>query len=171
MHPEVHPDSMGIEVASIFLQDLGTDSVAHSGRTLSEHLHGTHALLSVWRQPEALCIAGLLHSLYTTASGKQFLANPPSREALVLRFGAEIEALVFGYSRYQQAASMGPVPMDALQAQLAIVYLANLVDQTIYMPRQVAPRMAYHLQRVRRGLPPEVAAWMDDFMPLLRWAF
>lgn len=170
MHAEVPPDPMGFEVGSNFLLDLGTDRVAHSGRTLSEHLYGTHALLSVWKQSQALCMAGLLHSLYATASGKQLLANPPSREALVLRFGAEIEALVFGYSHYQQAASMGPVPVDALQAQLAIVYLANLVDQSIYMPRQVGPRMAQHLQQVRRGLPPEVAAWMDDFMPLLRWA-
>ena len=167
MRTEIQSELMLIEVGSSYPQTLGADRVSHSGRTLTEHLHGTHALLSVWKQAEALCMAGLLHSLYATASGKQLLPNPPRRDTLVWHFGSEIESLVFGYSRYQQIWAVGHAPQGALQAQLSIVYLANLVDQTIYMPKEVAPRMVSHLLRVRPSLPAEVTTWMDDFMPML----
>jgi hypothetical protein len=43
-----------------------TDGVRHSGRTLFEHLKGTHDLLQRRGAAEHVCLAGLFHSIYGT---------------------------------------------------------------------------------------------------------
>jgi hypothetical protein len=43
-----------------------TESVGHSGRTLFEHLKGTHDLLQRRGAADYVCLAGLFHSIYGT---------------------------------------------------------------------------------------------------------
>lgn len=42
------------------------DKARHSGRTLLDHLVGTHDLLQRWGNSEDICNAGLFHSIYGT---------------------------------------------------------------------------------------------------------
>lgn len=160
-----------LDSGTTYLQGLGAHTVAHSGRTLIDHLLGTHALLSVWKQPEAVCMTGLLHAVYGTASGRPVFRFRPDRQEVRLCFGAEIEGLVFAYSRYKQEQWPDrPFATGAIQDALAIVYLANLVDQAVYLPSQIAPVLKKHLKSVRRSLSPTIVEWMDTFIPMVRAA-
>jgi hypothetical protein len=55
------------ENLTAFLQEqLQANRTRHSGRTLYQHLVGTHDLLKAWGADEDLCHAGLFHSIYGT---------------------------------------------------------------------------------------------------------
>ena len=49
------------------INSWGAKEVAHSGRTLLDHLFGVHNLLAEWGAAPKLCLAGLFHSIYGTA--------------------------------------------------------------------------------------------------------
>ena len=58
------------EHRAFLIERAHADAVKHSGRSLYDHLCGTHALLEQWGNCEPVCTAGLFHSLYgTTDSG------------------------------------------------------------------------------------------------------
>lgn len=78
-----------------FLLALGTQEVRHSGRTLYEHLCGTHELLEAWGNPEHVCNAGLFHSIYGTGNFKHQSWPLVKRVAIKELIGQESEGLVF----------------------------------------------------------------------------
>ena len=54
-------------VGAELLRRLGASQLGHQrGRSLFDHLIGTERILAAWKQPEALCAAGALHSIYGT---------------------------------------------------------------------------------------------------------
>jgi hypothetical protein len=75
----------------------GADKVRHSGRTLFDHLVGTHDLLQRWGNSEDICNAGLFHSIYGTRHFKH-KAWPLTDRATIQRLighQAEYPAFLF----------------------------------------------------------------------------
>lgn len=60
-----------LETRIRFLRLHVTGTMQHSGNNPLEHLLGTYTILRGWNAREALCDAGLFHSLYGTESYKE----------------------------------------------------------------------------------------------------
>lgn len=91
-------------VARQFLYNLGTAAVRHGDRTLDAHLVGTHLLLDAQGEREAVCLAGLFHSIYatnifTTATLKA--DNQGDRDMVADYIGREAEALAYMFCMLQ----------------------------------------------------------------------
>ena len=135
-----------------FLVELGANRVAHTRRTLLDHLVGTAAILERWGASSDVCIAGLFHSIYGTEYFKTAvvgLADRPKLEALV---GTAAERLahtfcVFDRSSVYRAIDRGaPYELERLdrsgrisvtRAELAgIVQIlwANALEQAEHVP-------------------------------------
>jgi hypothetical protein len=69
--------------------------VEHFGRTLTEHLIGTHDLLDQWQNSKNVCLAGLFHSIYGTKTFSPAELPTESRDDVRLLIGEQAEALVF----------------------------------------------------------------------------
>jgi SM-20-related protein len=80
---------------TFLLQELGLDRVPHSGRDFFTHLSGTHALLRAWDNPEAVCLAGLFHSIYGTAHFRHKAFSIEQRHVIRALIGAEAELLAY----------------------------------------------------------------------------
>lgn len=77
------------------LKSLGTDTTPHSGRTLFDHLQGTHDLLQEWDNSEAVCLGGLYHSIYGTQAFKITTVPLDQRDTVRATIGAEAEQLAY----------------------------------------------------------------------------
>ena len=76
---------------------LGAPDVAFSHRNLLQHFRGTYELLKSWDQNEALCMAGLFHSVYLTRFFTSHDPNEVNRKAIRDIIGTEAERLVYLY--------------------------------------------------------------------------
>jgi hypothetical protein len=104
-----------------FLQEIGAYEFPHAnGRTLYDHLVGTRDILRVWSQPEWVCDAGALHSVYGTDIYQKQLLTPARRvdvqavagarsERLAYLFGVIPRRLLFG-----QLEGYGQIPAEGL---------------------------------------------------------
>lgn len=77
------------------LNSIGADAVRHGSRSLSDHLRGTYRVLRKWGVRDAVAVAGMFHSIYSTESfGHQTV--PLDRRPLVQELiGQEAERLAF----------------------------------------------------------------------------
>jgi len=91
-----HSSAMG--AASALLNATGAAEIAHPGGTLLAHLCRTADLLSAWRAPETLIIAGLCHAAYGTDGFDQALLDLSERARLASAIGAAAEDLVYFYA-------------------------------------------------------------------------
>ena len=78
-----------------FLKQIGTSRVAHRNGTLLKHLQGVWTLLRDWHNPEAVCLAGLYHSVYSTGGFEQQLIPLDKRHEITAKIGNEAERLVY----------------------------------------------------------------------------
>jgi hypothetical protein len=76
---------------------LGADKVGHSGRTLYEHLKGTHDLLLRWGALRHVRLAGLFHSIYGTKTFRHQCLEPTlkNRELVAELIGQKAEQLAY----------------------------------------------------------------------------
>ncbi len=81
-----------------FLEKIGCFATPHSGRNMSDHLTGTYTLLRSWGNPESVCLAGLFHSIYGTASFHTACLEYSDRLTLVRLIGQKAELLTFFFS-------------------------------------------------------------------------
>ena len=79
------------------LDQLPVHKVEHFGRPLKDHLIGTHNLLDQWGCSEALCLAGLFHSVYGTGTFKTVTLAAEHRQQLRSLIGEYAESLVYIY--------------------------------------------------------------------------
>lgn len=125
----------------------GTGAQAHAGgRSLLDHLVGTHDLLEQWGNTRAVCLGGLLHSIYgTTHFQIRSVALERRRDvAAVVGERAEFLAYLFCVTDraefFQRAAEHAPVLWDRVaECALSIspevvrdlieIEVANYVDQ------------------------------------------
>ena len=125
-------------------------------RTLFDHLLGTYNLLIQWGQPQAVCLAGLFHSIYGTNVFLRQSLQASQRTELQAVIGMEAEALAWLFCnierpgailrglqqgmtdqavqldtrRDQQAMPTPTMPTAPLQVQaLAEIECANLIEQ------------------------------------------
>jgi len=78
------------------LISLGVEDFAHINGNLLSHLKGTKDLLSKWGNREALCNAGLYHSIYGTQGYKKQSSN--DRTNIINIIGEEAEKIIFYFS-------------------------------------------------------------------------
>lgn len=77
------------------LDRVPVKDIEHFGRTLKEHLIGTHDLLDQWQNSEDVCLAGLFHSIYGTKTFLPKALTTESRDDVRKLIGEQAEALVF----------------------------------------------------------------------------
>ncbi len=132
MNPAEHERYL---VARNFLAET-TPTVAHSGRTLFDHLVGTHLLLKVYREREAVCLAGLFHSIYDKHSALS-ADSTEDREVVGKMIGPEAEELVHAFCAlpdrprcfFERPHNGRTLLLDRLWRDLRAIELANLLEQ------------------------------------------
>ena len=144
-----------LETGIDYLQEIGCDDIEQADRPLTAHLLGTHAILSVWGQPESVCIAGLLHALYGSDSEPQLIHPTPRREEVQRRFGKEVESLVYEYSRRSG--------IDDATSKVSLIHLASLAEEALYKSSLLTRPLEKQLSKLNHPLPPHVEAWMQNF--------
>lgn len=87
----------GLTELQIHLQVLGASELSHLNGTLEQHLRGTESLLREWGAREALCIAGLFHSVYGNEAYGPALAGLDQRERIAEKIGRDAEGLAYLY--------------------------------------------------------------------------
>lgn len=68
-------------------------SLEHSASTLWSHLVNTFQILEAWKAPQDVCLAGLLHSIYSTQYFKSALVSNSRRREVASRVGNRAEQL------------------------------------------------------------------------------
>ncbi|MEM7305476.1 MAG: DUF6817 domain-containing protein [Planctomycetota bacterium] len=88
-------DDEDLEGKLRFLREAGAAAQAHSHGTLLEHLTGVRALLRGWGASDALCDAGLFHSVYGTEYFGAASVEREDRERVRAAIGADAEELAW----------------------------------------------------------------------------
>ena len=128
-----------------YLHEQLTDSVAHAKGTLYEHLLGTYTLLRAWGADEAVCRAGLFHSVYGTNVFTTRSIPPTGRAKVVALIGKNAEHLVFLFSRIERperlletlenchVVDMSTKEFELIQKKevvdIVTIEIANLIEQ------------------------------------------
>lgn len=136
-------------------------STPHSGRTLLDHLVGTYWLLSDWGCEEDVCLAGLVHSAYGTASLSHAAVPVTERAKLKRLVGKEAERLAYLFSACATTAErVRAVAKETIRSRydgreidvsvedarkILVIECANLIEQ----------RAAEGLRQVLRNLGPD----------------
>jgi hypothetical protein len=111
------------------------DSVRHSGRSLYEHLCGTHDLLQEWGNRDAVCAAGLFHSIYGTRYFRHRAWPLADRRTIMDLIGVEAEALAYTFCTSDRPRAFLDSNIDfaanarILTPSLREIEAANLIEQ------------------------------------------
>jgi hypothetical protein len=104
-----------------FIRGLGAEAFPHGNRrSLYKHLLGTGFILRKWSQPDWLCNAGILHSVYGTDRYQRQLLSPSRRQEVRALAGCRVERLVYLFcavqrrNLYRQIAGIGNIPAEGL---------------------------------------------------------
>lgn len=81
------------------LDGVAVDQISHFGRTLKDHLIGTHNLLDQWGNADHVCLAGLFHSVYGTKTFPQAALTSISRDNVRALIGEQAELLVYMFCK------------------------------------------------------------------------
>ena len=137
------------------LEKLGAHRTSHSRRTLMAHLQGTWNLLAEWGNPPAVCVAGLLHSVYGTYIFDGQCADVSRRGTIREVIGSDAERLVYVFGvtdrrcfyehlgeshfRLRDIRQNSDLELDAESLAVLIeIEVANIVDQIPYRSRKKA---------------------------------
>lgn len=149
---DTHPLTYPLDPIFMTLAMRGADRQGHGRGTVMRHLEGTHAILTGWGQPERVCLAGLMHNVYSTDGFVGALFRPSERGTVQSLIGDEAERLVHlfgGLSReelFRAIAAAKPQDNPTLRlpdrrggpelilgtrdiGDLLVLYLANVADQ------------------------------------------
>ena len=114
------------------LGPAGADKIRHSGRSLYEHLVGTHDLLQAWGNAEPVCAAGLFHSIYGTKHFKHRTWPITDRETIRGLIGRDAEVLAHVFctvDRPRIFLSEPEGPFWKILRDLREIEAANLIEQ------------------------------------------
>ena len=84
------------------LTAFGIKDFSHTQGGLLKHLQGTEAILRRWNCSEALCRAGLCHSIYGTESYKAVAVSRDNRSAIEAMLGTSSERLVYLFCAHEK---------------------------------------------------------------------
>lgn len=96
-----------------FLVELGTDEIPHSGERFLAHLVGVHRDLERWGCDEAVCRAGMFHSIYGTQSFQKFTLPLDRRSDVRALIGDRAERLAYLNSAMDRPTFDRAVAQDA----------------------------------------------------------
>ena len=108
-----------------------------SHKTFDAHLVGSAGALALWRQPEPVVIAGLLHSayLYGNFGDGARGATPERRKTVQCLVGEDAEEIIAAYTakRWPESLSELKRQFDAKEVSqgLVAVKLADLCDESV----------------------------------------
>lgn len=127
-----------------FLNEIGATGTQHlAGRMLEEHLLATWRILHDWRCPQAVCIAGLYHSVYGTDHFDTACLGPADRPRVRAVIGEDAERLAYLFGAmvrepFYADPTMNPLqsrfddgPLDITEEErraLCDIFLANELD-------------------------------------------
>jgi len=164
------------------LQGLDAHQIPHSRRTLIEHLAGTHNLLREWGNDDAVCCAGLFHSVYGTRVFAAQCADFSKRDEICAVIGERAEALAYLFcvadrdTFFAAARSTRPVIRDAVNqmdvpvtrqvlSPLLEIEAANLVEHMPHRGGSTLRAMRWYRQAFadcRKLISAAAAAAMND---------
>ena len=87
-----------------YLLALGTNDVPHSGKGFLAHLIGVYQDLKAWGCDEAVCRAGMFHSIYGTEAFQGFALPVEKRSEVVELIGDRAERLAYWNSAMNRAS-------------------------------------------------------------------
>jgi aspartate beta-hydroxylase len=130
------------------LERRGAARLRHGRASFAHHLRGTYNLLTRWRQPARVCLAGLLHSAYSTDRFSPGLFRRDERTRVSELIGATAERLVYlfcsvGREELFAAVRQASGPVELLDREggsphvltrrevgdLLVLHLANAAEQ------------------------------------------
>jgi len=154
-----------------FLEQYGAGETAHSNADLLAHLKGVHDLLRTWGERDALCDAGLFHSVYGTdifPTGTVPHEDRPAVQALIgeeaetiaylfgtLTRGSIFDAAFDGAPFLLESRAGGTVAVtDQQYADLAAITVANWLEQRPRFPQAKRMSRAREFDAMREYLSP-----------------
>jgi hypothetical protein len=168
--PDVVDDSVAAEVLR-HLRRRQAHLVAHGSKSLEQHLRGTYDVLTAWNQPTRVCLAGLLHSGYSTDAFEHPLFRIEERRRMRRLIGEEAEHLVHTFCTINrqelfEALQMGAAIATPLRlanrrggraitvtqrdaGDLVVLYMANAVEQSC-LPDGAPARWLAHVSELGR---------------------
>lgn len=115
------------ESVAELLHELGAKEFPHAhGRSLYDHLVGTEAILRRWSQPDWVCDAGALHSIYGTEVYNRQLVPITRRSEIQAAVGSRAERLAYLFgivSRRDlvgQLQSWNTIPAEGLRVECEV---------------------------------------------------
>jgi hypothetical protein len=111
------------------LEQAGADKIKHSGRTLFDHLVGTHDLLRAWGNSDAVCDAGLFHSIYGTNKFRHQTWPITDRATIRDLIGPTAELLAFMFCTSDRPAAWFEFEKLPTSRSLREIEAANLLEQ------------------------------------------
>lgn len=130
-------------------QDLPLDvpdtaaSLDHSGRKLRDHLRGTYDLLKKTKAPHFVCLAGGLHSVYSTNAFRKAALEIESRHLVSDQYGTDVERLVYLFCTIKRPGCLegrnitdwrdgSKVKIADIEIEyLRLIEAANLIEQGV----------------------------------------
>lgn len=158
-----------------FLLEHGAAEVGHSSAALLSHLEGTAALLEAWGGRPALCLGGLLHSVYGTESFRTAVLPLGLRSQVQALFGLEAEALAYRFGAMEKAsfyAANSPPHLvgdrfTGTEMVLDAGGYGDLCDMVVANWLEQRPRVAEEHRFIRRA---EFSAMRGHLLPKARRA-
>jgi hypothetical protein len=111
------------------LGPAGADKIRHSGRTLYDHLVGTHDLLQAWGNSKPVCTAGLFHSIYGTKHFRHQTWPIIDRATIQKLIGPEAELLAYVFCIADRPKAFFANADGFLTRPLREIEAANLIEQ------------------------------------------
>lgn len=131
--------------AVALLEEVGAEDTEHPSGTLLQHLQGTYEVLEGWGCSEALCLAGLYHSVYGTEVFQTTTIPLDAREKVEAAIGEEAEELVFLYSVLRRSSLYANLdrggPYTVTSRDGATIELSGLRQFADLMTLDVANRL------------------------------
>ena len=135
----------------------------HSGSTLWDHLIGTFEILRAWGANTDVCLAGLLHSIYSTQFFAHSLFSVSQRNKIAAKIGVRAEHTAYAFCVIDRRCLRKILPLkSAVSTPLRNCKTGQLirVSQTTLRALRLIDMANELEQQQRRPRPP--VAWIAD---------
>jgi hypothetical protein len=163
-----------------FLETQGANALHHSDADLLSHLLGVQALLRQWGARDAVCDAGLFHSVYGTEYFKEIAVSLALRPQVQALIGDEAETLAHAFATMRRETlydnlfdgggsfairsrlTEEVIPLTEQQFRdLCDITLANWYEQRLRLPEEIRSLTALEFHYMRPYLLPAACAALD----------
>lgn len=155
-----------------FLAKFKTEEIEHSEHDLLSHLAGVRDVLAGWGESQALCDAGLFHSVYGTESFSSGAIPVNLRERVRDQIGEQAERLAWLFGAMRKGsfyANLERDPPFKIQSRLDDQWLeissgefADLVRLTVANWFEQLPRVSDKEREQVRGLFLKMRPWLNE---------